>query len=114
MTLPEPRIAHYQHWLHTRCGLQFTDYDALWRWSVSDLEAFWRSIWDYFDIQSPTPIGTVLAERRMPGARWFDGAQVNYARQVLRHADQAHAAGHPAIVFAADPPEVSIAASISA
>ena len=55
MTLPEPRIAHYQHWLHTQRGLQFADYDALWRWSVSDLEAFWRSIWDYFDMQSPTP-----------------------------------------------------------
>jgi len=35
----------------------------------------------------------------MPGARWFSGTQLNYARQVLRHADAAHAAGHPAIVF---------------
>jgi len=40
-----------------------------------------------------------LADERMPGARWFEGAQVNYARQVFRHADAAHAAGHPAIVF---------------
>ena len=35
----------------------------------------------------------------MPGARWFPGAQLNFARQALRHADEAHAAGHPAIVF---------------
>ena len=40
----------------------------------------------------------MLAESRMPGARWFPGAQVNYAREVLRHADAAHAAGMPAIV----------------
>jgi acetoacetyl-CoA synthetase len=56
-------------------------------------------VWDYFDIESPTPFARVLAEPVMPGARWFEGAQVNYARQVLRHAEASHAAGHPAIVF---------------
>ena len=40
----------------------------------------------------------MLAQRKMPGAVWFPGAQVNYARQVLRHVDAAHAAGMPAIV----------------
>jgi acetoacetyl-CoA synthetase len=49
-------------------------------------------------LQSPTPHTAVLAEARMPGARWFPGAQVNYAREVLRHVDAAHAAGMPAIV----------------
>jgi acetoacetyl-CoA synthetase len=97
---PVPRLAHYQRWLQAQRGLQFADYDALWRWSVTDLEAFWRSIWDYFDIQSPAPPTSVLAQRRMPAARWFEGVHVNYARQALRHADAAHAAGHPAIVFA--------------
>ena len=67
---------------------------------MTDLDAFWQSIWDHFDLQSPTPHTAVLAEERMPGARWFPGAQVNYTRQVLRHADAAHAAGHPALVFA--------------
>jgi acetoacetyl-CoA synthetase len=98
--VPEPRIARYERWLRESRGLHFTDYDALWRWSVTDLEGFWRSIWDYFAIESPTPITAVLAERRMPGARWFEGATVNFARQVMRHTDAAHAAGHPAIVFA--------------
>jgi acetoacetyl-CoA synthetase len=98
--LPEPRITHYQRWLREKHGLSFDSYDALWRWSVDDLDAFWRSIWDYFEIESPTPFERVLDAEVMPGARWFAGAQVNYARQVLRHADAAHAAGHPAIVFA--------------
>jgi acetoacetyl-CoA synthetase len=100
MPLPEPQITRYQRGLRDTRGLQFDDYDALWRWSVDDLEAFWASIWDYFDIQSPTAYTRVLAEARMPGARWFEGAQVNYARQVLRHVDGAHAAGHAAILFA--------------
>jgi acetoacetyl-CoA synthetase len=103
MKLPEPRITAYQRWLDEERGLQFARYDALWQWSVTELDAFWRSIWDYFAIESPTPVNTVLAESRMPGARWFPGVQVNYARQVLRHAAAAHAAGHPAIVWADEP-----------
>ena len=96
----EPRITVYQRWLERERGLRFADYDAMWRWSVSDLDAFWQSIWDHFAVQSPTPHSAVLAQERMPGAQWFPGAQVNYARQVFRHAEAAHAAGHPAIVFA--------------
>ena len=101
MTAPAtpPRITAYQHWLAQRHGLRFATYDDLWRWSTTDLRAFWQSIWDWFDIESPTPHRAVLEAEVMPGARWFSGAQLNYARQVLRHADAAHAAGHPAIVF---------------
>ena len=93
-----PQIRLYQDWLREQRGLQFDSYDALWRWSTTDLDAFWQSIWDYFAVQSPTPHSAVLAQNTMPGAQWFPGAQVNYARQVLRHVDAAHAAGFPAIV----------------
>ena len=93
-----PQIRRYQNWLRDQRGLQFDSYDALWRWSTTELDAFWQSVWDYFDIQSPTPHTAVLAKNTMPGAQWFPGAQVNYARQVLRHVDAAHAAGMPAII----------------
>lgn len=92
------QIRLYQDWLQSHHGLAFDSYDALWRWSITDLDAFWQSVWDYFELQSPTPHSAVLADRRMPGARWFPGAQVNYARQVLRHVDAAHAAGCAAIL----------------
>ena len=94
-----PRITDYIDWLARERGLPFADYDALWRWSTTDLPGFWQSVWDYFGIESPTPHRAVLENPVMPGARWFPGAQLNYARQALRHADAAHAAGHPAIVF---------------
>ena len=105
MTPPEPRIDVYLRWLREQRGLDFSAddpaaYDALWRWSTTDLDAFWRSVWDFFDVRSPTPFDAVLADARMPGARWFPGAQVNYAQQAFRHADAAHAGGHPAIVWA--------------
>jgi acetoacetyl-CoA synthetase len=103
MPLPEAQITRYQRFLRNTQQLEFATYDELWRWSVSDLEAFWRSIWQFFDVQSPTPYSSVLAEDRLPGARWFEGAQVNYAQQVLRHAEAAHAAGHEAILFADEP-----------
>ncbi len=93
-----PQIRLYQNWLRDQRGLQFDSYDALWRWSTTELDAFWQSVWDYFDLQSPTPHTAVLAQNTMPGALWFPGAQVNYARQALRHVDAAHAAGLPAII----------------
>ena len=78
------RIGHYLRWLAAERGLDFPDYDALWRWSVTDLDGFWQSIWDYFDVVAHDPPTAVLAEREMPGARWFPGATLNYAENVLR------------------------------
>jgi acetoacetyl-CoA synthetase len=67
---------------------------TLWRWSTTELDAFWQSIWDYFDrCSSPTPHTAVLAKNVMPGAKWFPGAQANYAQQVLRHVGPAARGG---------------------
>ena len=96
-------MIRFERWLEARSGRRFASYDALWQWSVDELENFWQAVWEYFDLASPTPHRCVLAERCMPGAQWFPGAQVNYAQQVLRHADAAHAAGHPAIVWTDEP-----------
>ena len=100
-----PQLRLYQNWLADQRGLKFANYDALWRWSIDELPAFWQSIWDYFDLQSPTPHHSVLQEprdangvTRMIDARWFEGAQFNYVAQVFRHVGAAHAAGLPAMV----------------
>jgi acetoacetyl-CoA synthetase len=99
MTAPYvPQIRLYQQWLAEHRGLRFDDYDAMWRWSTTDLDGFWQSIWDYFEMQSPTPHTTVLTHNVMPGATWFSGARVNYAQQVFRHVQPAHAAGFSAVV----------------
>ncbi|MCG2594530.1 acetoacetate--CoA ligase [Ramlibacter sp. XY19] len=92
-----PQIRRYQDWLRAERGLAFADYQALWEWSVRDLPAFWQSVWDYLGLQSPTPHRSVVAGK-MPDARWFEGAQVNYARQVFRHVEAADAAGLPALI----------------
>jgi acetoacetyl-CoA synthetase len=93
-----PQIRLYQNWLRDQRGLSFATYNDLWRWSVTDLNAFWQSIWDYFELVSPTPHTAVLANNVMPGAQWFPGAKTNYAHQVLRHVKPAHEAGLLAVI----------------
>src|SRR5690348_8969916 len=70
--LERSRIGDYLRWLADVRGLEFDgDYQALWRWSVDDLPAFWRSIWDYFEVITHEPATDVLIDDRMPGAVWF-------------------------------------------
>ena len=92
-----PQLALYRTWLADTYGLRFRSYADLWTWSTTDLERFWESVWAYEGLQSPTPHSAVLTGE-MPGTVWFEGAQVNYARQVFRHVAAAEAAGQPAII----------------
>ncbi|WP_407567014.1 acetoacetate--CoA ligase [Polymorphospora sp. A560] len=78
------RIGDYLRWLGERRGLDFADYEELWRWSVTDLDAFWRSIWDYFEVIAHTAPTATVEDPAMPGTRWFPGATLNYAEHVLR------------------------------
>ncbi len=86
-------------WLREHRGLDLADYGALHRWSVEHVSGFWQAMWDYFALESPTPHEAALVDAAMPGARWFVGAQLNYASQVRRHASASDAAGVPALVF---------------
>jgi acetoacetyl-CoA synthetase len=81
-------LTRYMRWLETERDLDFDrDYPALWRWSVDRLEDFWQTIWDYFEVQHSGDPAAVLAERSMPGARWFEGAELNHAEHVFRDKD---------------------------
>jgi acetoacetyl-CoA synthetase len=87
----------YAEWLKANYGKDFglsedakanvKAYNSMWRWSVESLEEFWETTWKYFNIISHTPYTKVLESRTMPGARWFTGATVNFAENVLRHAE---------------------------
>ena len=82
--LQRSRMGAYLSWLRDERGVDLADYPALWRWSVTDLSAFWSSVWDYFDVRAYTAPTAILADATMPGARWFPGATLNYAEHVLR------------------------------
>jgi acetoacetyl-CoA synthetase len=80
-------LAAFTRWVEAEHGLDLPDYDALWRWSVENLDDFWRAVWRYFDMQSDPGPGQVLASRDMPGAQWFPGVRLNYVSHVFRDRD---------------------------
>jgi acetoacetyl-CoA synthetase len=80
-------ITRYTRWLAENRGVDAPDYHALWRWSVDDLEGFWGSIWDFFEIEASQSYERVLGRREMPGTEWFPGARLSYARHIFRGRD---------------------------
>jgi acetoacetyl-CoA synthetase len=77
------QVLRFMRWLEEHRGLRLDSYDALWRWSITDLEGFWHAIWDYFGVAASVPFDRVLGRRSMPGAEWFPGARLNYAGHIL-------------------------------
>ena len=88
------RLVAYQSWLAEERGLRFDDYAALWQWSVDDIETFWQTVWDFFDVQADGSTVPVLASHQMPGAAWYPNARLNYAEHVFRNAS----ADRPAVI----------------
>ena len=78
---PPARLRERSHMARFMADRGVADYDALWRWSVEDLEGFWAAIWERFDVGSPYE--RVLADASMPGAVWFPGARLNYAERLF-------------------------------
>ena len=91
------RLADYMRWLNTarraRSEPELRSYDELWRFSVDDLEGFWGSLWDYFEL-GPRSFSRVLEQRTMPGAQWFPGARINYVSRLLQQAGERLAVIH--------------------
>jgi acetoacetyl-CoA synthetase len=77
-------LARYMRWLENERGMQFADYAELWNWSVDELEEFWGSLVEFFEVRFSEGGSTVLGERSMPGAQWFPGARCSFAEHVFR------------------------------
>jgi acetoacetyl-CoA synthetase len=80
-------LTRYRRWLEDSKGLSFDSYDELHRWSVGDLEGFWSSICEFFELRFEVPAERVLGRREMPGAEWFPGAEISFAEHVFRGKD---------------------------
>ncbi len=81
-------LAQFMRWLEQDRSLTFASYADLWEWSVTDLEGFWSAIWAFFDIRASVPYRQMLSDRSMPGAHWGEGAALNFADQIVRHAQE--------------------------
>jgi acetoacetyl-CoA synthetase len=91
----QANITRYMRWLADEKGLHFHTREELWQWSVTQIEDFWASLWDFFQIKASQPYTTVLQERKMPGAVWFPGSQLNFAEHIFRNMTTEH----PALLF---------------
>jgi acetoacetyl-CoA synthetase len=76
-------MTRFMRWVGERRGREFADYEELWEWSVQELEEFWADVWEFFGVRSSRAYEQPLAERKMPGASWFEGAELNYAENML-------------------------------
>ena len=79
----ESNLADFLRWLRTSRGRSFADYTRLWQWSTHELTEFWAAVWEYYGLDRASDYDAVLAERTMPGARWFPGARLNFAQRCL-------------------------------
>jgi acetoacetyl-CoA synthetase len=69
-------------------GRALPDYAALHRWSIDQPGAFWQAVWEEAGVIASLPAATPLTDGdRFPGARWFPGARVNFAENLLRYRD---------------------------
>src|SRR5829696_8366402 len=77
------QLGRYLDFVRDTRGHDFPGYDGLFAWSVTDLDGFWGSLWDFFEIKASTPYERVLGPAAMPGAAWFSGATLNYAEHMV-------------------------------
>ncbi|MFP4126961.1 MAG: acetoacetate--CoA ligase [Alphaproteobacteria bacterium] len=81
-------MAGFQRRFAARVGRPLADWESFWRASVDELEAFWGQVWEELGVVADTPPTRVLTHGdRMPGAHWFEGARLNFARNLLRRDD---------------------------
>ncbi|MEM3185540.1 MAG: acetoacetate--CoA ligase [Conexivisphaerales archaeon] len=86
-TIEKSSMKRYMNWLESEHKIEFRDYNELWKWSVTRIEDFWSSVWEYFNIKSSQNYDKVLLSRKMTGAKWFVGSRLNYAENVFKNYD---------------------------
>lgn len=94
-TIVSSNLTHYINWLNDKKLITSYNFNNIWQWSVDQIDSFWLSLWDYFNIQSDTKPQQITSGKNMPGVKWFEGTRVNYAEHIFRNATSEH----PALVF---------------
>src|SRR3990172_7553671 len=80
-------ISKFIKFTNSEFGKSFSDYNDLYNWSVTEIENFWDAIWKYSGIIYSKKYESVLDERKMLGTKWFSGARLNFAENLLRYRD---------------------------
>jgi acetoacetyl-CoA synthetase len=79
----------FMQWINDRYDQHCADYADMYQWSVDHIAEFWEAWWQYTSIQASEPYQQVVDDpAKMPGARWFSGARLNFAENLLRYRDE--------------------------
>ena len=89
MQVEQANMTRFIRYVNERLGLDLDGYDSLWEWSVNRPPEFWGALWDYFGVIHTGSCRQVVDDpQRMPGARWFEGLEMNFAENLLRFRDE--------------------------
>ena len=94
-TIVSSNLTRYIKWLNDQELISSYNFNKVWEWSVENIDAFWLSIWNYFNVLSDNVPGQITSSKEMPGVKWFEGTKVNYAEHIFRNSTKQH----PAILF---------------
>lgn len=93
--IKQTNMYRFMHFINERHGTSFDEYTPLYRWSIENIPDFWASMWDFAGIKASKRFDQVIDDPgKMPGARWFAGAELNFAENLLRYRDE-----RPALIF---------------
>jgi acetoacetyl-CoA synthetase len=81
--IEDANVTHFMSWLKRERGITHSAWNDLWEWSVRDLGEFWSAVWDYYNVTATRRPDRVVSADAMPHTRWFMGAQLNYAQNIL-------------------------------
>ncbi|MEM2857774.1 MAG: acetyl-coenzyme A synthetase N-terminal domain-containing protein, partial [Nitrososphaerota archaeon] len=91
----DANITKFIEFVVRRRGIELGGYFDLYDWSVSEIPEFWREVWDFVGVISSESYTAVVDDlKKFPGARWFVGAKLNFAENLMRYGDE-----RTAIVF---------------
>ncbi len=93
--IKKANMTRFMEFVNQRRGTNFKDYDELFNWSINEIPDFWADMWSFGDIKHSKDFDTVVDNLDiMPGSKWFIGAEMNFAENLLRFKDD-----KPAIIF---------------
>ena len=85
----------FMHFINEKFNQGFAEYGPLYEWSIENIPDFWASMWEFAEIKASKPYDQIIDNViKMPGARWFSGARLNFAENLLRYRDD-----HVALIF---------------
>ena len=85
--ISQSNMASFMKFVNEKHNKNISSYEDLYRWSVTEIEQFWEAVWEFSEIMTSKDYSEILSDYKMPGAKWFGGAELNFAENLLRYKD---------------------------